>query len=185
MQLLGWKKGGARAPPCTPLPTGLPSATVNLFADDVLLYHYVSKSSDYLTVQASINCIQQWSSDHYLSLNALKCKYMLISRKKQPLQPINPLVLNGEDLEKVDTYKYLGILILLTSSLSWSPHISSVCKKARQILGLTILWQCWSGHHQATLYITCKTTLRVWKPSLGSTPSQGQGLLGKCPEVCL
>ena len=31
-----------------------PSATVNLFADDVLLYHYVSKSSDYLTVQASI-----------------------------------------------------------------------------------------------------------------------------------
>ena len=111
-----------------------PSAIINLFADDVLLYHYVSKPSDYLTVQASINCIQQWSSDHYLCLNALKCKYMLISRKKQPLQPIHPLVLNGENLEKVDTYKYLGIL--LTSGLSWSPHISSICKKARQILGL-------------------------------------------------
>ena len=111
-----------------------PSAIINLFADDVLLYHYVSKPSDYLTVQASINCIQQWSSDHYLCLNALKCKYMLISRKKQPLQPIHPLVLNCENLEKVDTYKYLGIL--LTSGLSWSPHISSICKKARQILGL-------------------------------------------------
>ena len=148
-----------------------PSATVNLFADDVLFYHYVSKSSDYLTVQTLINCIQQWSSDHYFCLNALKCKYMLISRKKQPLQPIHPLVLNGESLEKVDTYKYLGILQLLSSGLSWSPHISSICKK---ILGL-IYRRFYSNADQDTikqLYnITCKTTLRVWKPSLGSAPS--------------
>ena len=111
-----------------------PSAIVNLFADDVLLYHTVSNISDYLIVQESINSVEQWSSSNYLSLNTLKCKCMLISRKKQPLQPVHPLLLNGDVLERVDNYKYLGIL--LTHDLSWSPHISAICAKARRIVGL-------------------------------------------------
>ena len=108
-----------------------PSAIINLFADDVLLYHTVSNIDDFLAVQESINSVEQWSCSNYLSLNALKCKCMLISHKRHPVQP---LLLNGEVLERVDTYKYLGIL--LTHDLSWSPHISAVCAKARRILGL-------------------------------------------------
>ena len=34
----------------------------------------------------------------------------------------------------VESYKYLGLL--LSSNMSWSAHIESVCRKARQILGL-------------------------------------------------
>lgn len=112
----------------------IPSAIVNLFADDVLLYHFVSSVSDFLKVQESICCIEQWSSSNHLTLNALKCKHMLISRKRNPIKPVHPLVLNGENLAKVDSYKYLGIL--LTSDLTWSSHISDICAKARQILGL-------------------------------------------------
>ena len=37
-------------------------------------------------------------------------------------------------LEEVETFKYLGVLI--TNNLSWSDHITGVCRKARQILGL-------------------------------------------------
>ena len=39
-----------------------------------------------------------------------------------------------ETRERVTSYKYLGVLI--TSTLSWSPHITNVCKRARQQLGI-------------------------------------------------
>ena len=69
-----------------------------------------------------------------MHLNALKCKYMTISRKMKPTTPHHPLILNNGDLEHVESYKYLGLL--LTADLSWSSHISSICLKARKILGL-------------------------------------------------
>ena len=62
-----------------------PSAIVNLFADDVLLYHIVSNISDFLEVQESINSVERWSSSNYLNFSFLKYKCMLISRKKQSL----------------------------------------------------------------------------------------------------
>jgi len=65
-------------------------------------------------------------------LNPAKCKFMRISRKIT-LAAL-PLVLNGSVLEEVNTFKYLGVLI--SSNLSWSTHIQSVCSKARKIAGL-------------------------------------------------
>ena len=111
-----------------------PNSVVNMFADDVLLYHIISCPDDYLDAQHSVTSIEQWSSSNYLQLNALKCKYMTISRKKKPITPQRALTLNNGILEQVESYKYLGLL--LTADLSWSPHISSICLKARRILGL-------------------------------------------------
>ena len=42
--------------------------------------------------------------------------------------------LNGTPIEKVETFKYLGLLI--SSDLSWTSHIDNVCSKAKRILGL-------------------------------------------------
>ena len=44
------------------------------------------------------------------------------------------MMLNDQPLEIVQQYKYLGLLV--SSSLSWTPHIRSICKKARRILDL-------------------------------------------------
>jgi hypothetical protein len=43
-------------------------------------------------------------------------------------------MLNSQVFEQVDVYKYLGFL--LSKDMSWSPHIGTVCTKARKILGL-------------------------------------------------
>ena len=59
---------------------------------------------------------------------------MTISRKKSPVILTSPLLLNGTPLEKVETFKYLGLLI--SSDLSWTSNIDSVCSKAKRILGL-------------------------------------------------
>ena len=94
------------------------TSIVNMFADDVLLYHIVSCPDDYLDAQHSVTSIEQWSSSNYLQLNVLKCKYMTISRKKKPITPQRALTLNNSILEQVESYKYLGLL--LTADLSWS-----------------------------------------------------------------
>ena len=60
---------------------------------------------------------------------------MIVSRKRAPfILPEFTLMLNGQALEQVDVYKYLGVL--LSRDLSGSPHVDVVCAKARKILGL-------------------------------------------------
>jgi hypothetical protein len=62
-----------------------------------------------------------------------KCKSLLISRKKQPIEA--PVInVKGQPLERVTTYNYLGILI--TSDLTWSSHIQAITTKARKQMGM-------------------------------------------------
>ena len=42
--------------------------------------------------------------------------------------------MNGQPLEKVHSYKYLGVLI--SSDLSWSRNVSSICSKAKKHMGM-------------------------------------------------
>ena len=96
--------------------------------DDLLIFKVLSDSHDFKAIQDDISNIESWSTDNYLTLNPKKCKYMIISRKKDPPAPVTPLILSGDILSRVDTFKYLGIF--LHNKLSWSPHIEAVCSKA-------------------------------------------------------
>ena len=107
------------------------TSCVNLFADDVLLYHVITSAVDYAALQEMVCCIEQWSADNYLCLYQSKCKYMMISCK---MSPENPLQLLGSMLEQVDCYKYLGVLF--TSDLCWSSHVGNICTKTCRVLGL-------------------------------------------------
>ena len=81
------------------------ASSVNLFADDVLLYHIISSTADYAALQDMVSCIEHRSACNYLYLHPLKCKYMIVSRKKTPTLPENPLQLLGNELVRVDCYK--------------------------------------------------------------------------------
>ena len=144
---------------------------VNLFADDILLYHIISASVDYATLQLAISMIEEWSVSNFLNFNAKKCKFMVISRKQSPIIPSSPLELFGSPMQRVDCCKYLGLLI--TKNLTWSAHINSICSNAKKILGL-IYRRFYTSANQETLkqlYISMvrphlEYACQVWDPHL-------------------
>ena len=59
---------------------------------------------------------------------------MLISKRRHLTTGHFTLFLNGNELEEVDIFKYLGVLI--KNNLSWTDHTAEICSKARKILDL-------------------------------------------------
>ena len=61
-----------------------------MYADDVLLYRNILRAEDYVSLQADLNTIDEWSSSNYLQFNLSKCKYMVMSRKKNVYLLLQP-----------------------------------------------------------------------------------------------
>ena len=59
---------------------------------------------------------------------------MSVSRLRGRSVPSCTPSLNGQSLDRVHQYKYLGVI--LTDDLTWSTHINEVTNKARKIIGL-------------------------------------------------
>ena len=112
-----------------------PSSKLILYADDILYSHPCNSPSDISLVQLDINCISSWISSHYLTVNTSKTKYTFISFKPSSFFCSFPsLYLNDSPIDQVTSFKYLGVLI--SSNLSWSPHILSICRKSRKLIGI-------------------------------------------------
>ena len=105
-----------------------------IYADDLLLYRVIRSDSDYQLLQCDIDKLFVWSDENHLFFNAIKCKYLVISRKQNSLQPAVNLNINNSVLNKLDHIEYLGVWI--SNSLSWSKHIDALCKNARKKLAL-------------------------------------------------
>ena len=114
----------------------LSNGSLLLYADDVVLYRPIYCQEDYNSLRNDVDSLCDWTSSAFLYLNAAKCKYMLISRKKQPIVPLTPILVCGNALqiERVNSFKYLGVWI--TKDLTWSRHVNEICIKARRVGGL-------------------------------------------------
>ena len=102
-----------------------------LYADDLLLFRPIKGSEDFSHLQHDISQVEEWVNHNHqgwvnhnyrgmgkshslptshLTLNLTKCKCMTISRKRNPSLP-QRLILGGSDLEQVQCFKYLGLLL--------------------------------------------------------------------------
>ena len=86
-----------------------------------------SKGSE---LQISADEVCSWSATNHLGINTDKTKEMLFSFGNPP--DIQPLVMNGVEIERVHKTKLLGVMI--TDDLKWDLHIEYIHKKASKRL---------------------------------------------------
>ena len=105
-----------------------PGTNITLYADDILLSKPINDNHDLINLQVDINSLFQWTASRCLTFNPEKCKSMLVTRKRNPVdRPI--LTVGGCPIAQVLQFKYLG-------DLSWSNHTHTLCTKVKKILGL-------------------------------------------------
>ena len=125
-------------------------------------------------LQNDLDLISDWLSHHLLQLNSTKSKYIFFSQKPiHFFDSFPPLINSDSTIERVSSFRYLGVL--LTSSLSWSPHINATCSKAHKILGM-IFRHFYHHFSPATIIRLYSSLVRpileycsvVWDPSSSS-----------------
>ncbi len=62
----------------------------------------------------------------------LKTKELIVDFRKRQQWPYTPLMISGTPVERVSSFKYLGVNI--SEDLTWTTHIQTQVKKARQRL---------------------------------------------------
>ncbi len=92
----------------------------------IYMYHHQPSSSaaDFIHFQNDINILNAWILENHLSLNLTKTKFMFISKKRKIPFSVDKISIQGFPIERVSTFKYLGIII--SEDLSWSAHIDHI-----------------------------------------------------------
>ena len=107
-----------------------------LYADDLVIYLGGDSLADIVDrLQNVTNSIEQWCKDHNVMLNADKTFWQVFHKPKHNLHIGNDvtLKLNGQNIERVKVFKYLGVEI--DSNLSFMQQFDKVSKKVSSGLG--------------------------------------------------
>ena len=101
------------------------SCIIDKYADDTALVGLITKDDDSAYLREVCSFVD-WCASNFLELNVSKTKEMLVDfRKKPPTPP--PVVVNGEEIERVESYKYLGVVV--NNTLDWTENTDTVMKK--------------------------------------------------------
>ncbi len=84
------------------------------------------------TWMSEVERLTSWCQDNCLSLNRSKTKELIVDFRKRQQRPYTPLMIRGTPVERVSSFKYLGVNI--SEDLTWTTYIQTQVKKARQRL---------------------------------------------------
>ena len=112
---------------CTPVHG---SNTIIKFADDTTVVGLIS-NNDESAYREEVRHLAEWCAGNNLALNTKKTKELIVDfRKKAGTH--TPIHINGTEVERVTSFKFLGVHI--SEDLSWTLNTSTLVKKAHQRL---------------------------------------------------
>ena len=95
------------------------------FVDDVTLTEIINQS-DISSMQLAADQVAEWSHLNFMNINTKKTKEMLLGPVLK--NPPPPIVLDTGTVDRVATFKLLGVTIM--NNLSWEEHVSVISTKA-------------------------------------------------------
>ena len=108
------------------------SGTINLFADDALLFRQTRSDADCLSLQKDLDTLYSWARKWRMQFNASKCHVLQITRKKSIIT--HDYSLGQDTLTVVPSHPYLGIEI--DNKLSWKQQIEKTKNKSIRTLNM-------------------------------------------------
>ncbi len=120
-----------------------------MYADDTtLLLSNNNIDRLFACINQELELVSNWFHDNRLSINLLKCNYLLFTNAYANNQVIT---LNNCQLERKSSTKFLGIII--DDKLSWHDHINSlIVKLSRDVALLRVASHCLPKSCLLTLY---------------------------------
>lgn len=112
----------------------IPYSTVNLFADDTMLFKS-DTSTKALTKKINIDlkCLTNWLNANKISVNSAKTELIIFRPKFKIIDHDIKIKIQGQRLFPSNAVKYLGVYI--DQHLSWNDHIEFVSGKLRRANG--------------------------------------------------
>jgi len=107
------------------------STSIVKFADDTEVLGLIS-NNDETAYMDEVERLTSWCQDNCFSLNVSKTKELILDFRKRQQRPYTPLMISRTPVERVSSFKYLGVNI--SEDLTWTAHIQTQVKKARQRL---------------------------------------------------
>ena len=115
-------------------------------------------NDNFINITQELMSFVDWCDSHHLVLNVIKTKEMAIHFRKQTKVP-EMIFIKQKDVERVETFKYLAIDLVLKNKLTWKQNTDSVVKKNKTssiLLEEVANFQCSQYTTPIILYLYCK-----------------------------
>jgi hypothetical protein len=106
------------------------SVLVVKFSDDTTVSGLIS-DADESAYRSEVGRLVDWCDANNLVLNISKTKELVVDFRSKKT-PIQPLVINDQEVEIVESFRFLGSII--SCSLKWEDNVIAIRKKAQQRL---------------------------------------------------
>jgi hypothetical protein len=104
-----------------------------LYADDMVHLHPLDEDNSEGIVQTDIDVISDCIKSMGLKFNADKCQVMVLGLGNPKRKPQLNIFVDGNKLQQVSVYKYLGVDI--DDRLSFAAHVCKVAMKTKRCIG--------------------------------------------------